>query len=376
MNKLILFGAGLMLLLFAACSPAGSDQETITPKEFTVSGTIENADSATVKLQKRIDGEWVVEDSSIIADKKFSLKGKLALSEMFYLSVDEGRSYIRLFAEPESEISITANADSLNVATVEGSPIHAIYEAYNEGLTPFNDRIRALYPKFDLADSLEDKTMEAELDSIYEVIAAERDEYTKSVIYENLDNPFGAYLTVSTYYDDSKLDEMNAILEQFDSAIDSSRYTVRLRKMAEVWGKVAVGQPALDFTQNDTTGNAVSLSDLRGQYVLIDFWASWCGPCRAENPNVVKLYNELHDKGFEIIGVSFDTKRKNWLAAIEEDNLTWYHVSDLNGWNNEVGKMYAVRAIPHTILLDKDGVIIAKNLRGDELRAKLEELLL
>ncbi|KAA3640131.1 MAG: AhpC/TSA family protein [Bacteroidetes bacterium] len=373
MNKLIIFCAGLLLFFITACS---TENEVLTPEPFTISGTIENADSALVKLQKRIDGEWVVEDSTVVFENTFDLEGKIALAEMFYLSVDQGRSYIRLFAEPGAEMVISANADSLNKADVQGSPTHLKYEAYNEGMEPFTKRIRALYPKYDLADSLEDKTMEAELDSIYDVIAAERDEYTKSVIYENLDNPLGPYLTTSTYYDDSKLDEMKSILDQFTPAVDSSRYTIRLKKMAAVWSKVAVGQPSIDFTQNDTTGTPVTLSDLQGKYVLIDFWASWCGPCRAENPNVVKLYNELHDKGFEIIGVSFDTKRDNWLEAIKQDSLTWYHVSDLNGWNNEVGKMYAVRAIPHTILLDKEGTIIAKNLRGAELRAKLEELLL
>jgi peroxiredoxin len=376
MNKLIWLLTIPLLLLLSCSSNESSAPAALVVSDFQISGNIENADSTLVKLQKRIDGEWVVEDSTTVTDKTFTLKGQLALAEMFYLSINEGRSYIRLFAEPGAQMTITANADSLNKAAVEGSPIHDAYEAYNDGMDPFNERMRSLYPKFDLADSLADKTMQAELDSIYEDIAEERDEYTKSIISKNLDNPLGAYLTVSTYYDDSKLDEMKSILEQFDPAIDSSRYTIRLKKMAEVWSKVAVGQPALDFTQNDTTGNAVALSDLRGQYVLIDFWASWCGPCRAENPNVVKLYNELHDKGFEIIGVSFDTKRKNWLEAIKTDSLTWYHVSDLNGWNNEVGKMYAVRAIPHTILLDKEGIIIAKNLRGDDLRKKLEELLL
>lgn len=373
MNKLIITTAGLIFFFMTACT---TENEVMTPESFTISGTIENADSALVKLQKRIDGEWIVEDSTIVFENTFDLEGEIALAEMYYLSVDEGRSYIRIFAEPGAEMVISANADSLNKADVQGSPIHLNYVAYNEGIEPFSKRIRALYPKYDLADSLEDKTMEAELDSIYELIAAERDEYTKSVIYENLDNPLGPYLTASTYYDDSKLDEMKSILDQFTPEVDSSRYTIRLKKMAAVWSKVAVGQPAIDFTQNDTTGSPVTLSDLQGKYVLIDFWASWCGPCRAENPNVVKLYNELHDKGFEIIGVSFDTKRKNWLEAIKQDSLTWYHVSDLNGWNNEVGKMYAVRAIPHTILLDKEGTIIAKNLRGAELRAKLEELLL
>jgi thiol-disulfide isomerase/thioredoxin len=109
-----------------------------------------------------------------------------------------------------------------------------------------------------------------------------------------------------------------------------------------------------------------------GKYVLIDFWASWCGPCRAENPNLVKVYNDFKDKGFDIFGVSLDTDRKSWLKAIKDDNLTWHHVSDLKGWENSAAQVYGVRAIPANVLLDKDGYIIGKNLRGEDLRKKLE----
>lgn len=373
MKKLLL--PILSLLVFFGCSPT-EENGSEGASTFEMSGIVENADSLQVKLQKRIDGEWVVEDSVLIVDKGFTLTGNIGLPELFYLSIGNGKSYVRVFAEAAAKINITANADSLNKATVTGSSIHDKFEVYNDGLKSYNTKIKALYPQYELADSLSDKEMEAKLDSIYEVIADEKSAYTKSIILENLTNPLAPYLTNSIYYDDSKLEEMTALVDKFDTAIDSSLYTIKLKKMMDIWKKTAVGQIAIDFSQNDTTGTSVTLSSLRGQYVLIDFWASWCGPCRAENPNVVKLYNELHDKGFEIIGVSFDTKRKNWLKAIGDDKLSWYQVSDLKGWKNEVGGLYSVRSIPHTILLDKDGVIIAKNLRGEELREKLEELLL
>ncbi|MEM6965833.1 MAG: TlpA disulfide reductase family protein, partial [Bacteroidota bacterium] len=135
-----------------------------------------------------------------------------------------------------------------------------------------------------------------------------------------------------------------------------------------------IGAVAPDFEQNTPEGNPMKLSDLRGKVVLVDFWASWCGPCRRENPNVVRLYNQYKDQGFEVLGVSLDKGKEKWLKAIEKDGLTWQHVSDLRGWGNTVAKQYSVRSIPHTLLLDQEGRILAKNLRGPELAKKLAEI--
>ena len=138
---------------------------------------------------------------------------------------------------------------------------------------------------------------------------------------------------------------------------------------------VMVGSEAPEIALNDTTGAAVSLSSLRGKYVLIDFWASWCGPCRNENPNVVRMYNKFKDKGFAIYSVSLDKDRESWLRAIRNDNLTWTHVSDLKFWQSAAAQKYGVSAIPATFLVDKEGKIVAKNLRGDALEQKLADVL-
>ncbi|WP_052353895.1 redoxin domain-containing protein [Flectobacillus major] len=152
-------------------------------------------------------------------------------------------------------------------------------------------------------------------------------------------------------------------------------YGTNIKEFLDNSAKVDVGKMAPAFSMADTTGNAFTLASLKGKYVLVDFWASWCGPCRKENPNVVKAYNEYRDKNFEIVGVSLDDKKSNWVKAINADKLTWVHVSDLKGWQNEAAKMYAVSAVPMNFLLDKNGKIIAKNLRSEELHKKLAELI-
>lgn len=147
-----------------------------------------------------------------------------------------------------------------------------------------------------------------------------------------------------------------------------------LQKQVDAMQAFIIGGTAPDFAQQTPEGKDLKLSALRGKVVLIDFWASWCGPCRRENPNVVRVYNQYKDKGFEILGVSLDSAKDRWVQAIEQDGLTWMHVSDLKGWQNEVAQVYGVRAIPQTVLLDAEGKIIARNLRGPSLEEKLAEL--
>jgi peroxiredoxin len=168
-------------------------------------------------------------------------------------------------------------------------------------------------------------------------------------------------------------DFANRFIEKYESSTDAESIQ-RLKIQLKQSKSFVVGSEAPDFTQKTPEGEDLSLSDLRGKVVLIDFWASWCGPCRKENPHVVKLYEKYKDQGFEILGVSLDKDMKRWTKAIEKDGLEWKHVSDLKGWKNEVAQTYSVRSIPHTVLIDKDGKIIARNLRSKALDKQLKKI--
>ncbi len=172
-----------------------------------------------------------------------------------------------------------------------------------------------------------------------------------------------------------ELDELAELDTSLDTSIKNSIYVKELAKKVNTLKRVSVGQPYVDFTLNNPEGNPVALSTIvNGNYVLVDFWAAWCVPCRNENPNIVEVYNKYHEKGFDVFGVSLDRDLESWKKAIEDDGLIWTQVSDLQAWNSEASKIYGVRSIPHNLLLDPDGIIIEKNLRGQDLQNRLAEI--
>jgi peroxiredoxin len=266
------------------------------------------------------------------------------------------------------------HADSLFYPRVNGSAVHDEYLKYNQNVESIYEKAQALYPAFREASQAGDSEKVAELEKEMEAIYEEAEKYQAEFLDENTSSYIAPYVLQSIHYG-KEAEEIEKLLAKLDPVLQSSSLVGSMTRRVEVLKTVSVGKMAPDFSQDDINGNPVLLSSLRGNYVLIDFWASWCGPCRRENPNVVKAFEKYHEKGFDILGVSLDNSREKWLKAIEDDRLTWNHVSDLKYWSNEAAALYGISSIPSNLLLDPEGKIIAKNLRGEDLHARLAELL-
>lgn len=345
-----------------------------TPKdEFSIKGTIAGIETGKVYLQKIVDGRPKTIDSTSLEGGKFTFKGKMEIADMRILKLNQQDYFAQLFLD-NSDVKIIAKKDSLRSTKISGSPTQDIFTIYNTEMERLNKDVAKLQEKYQNAMSTGNADEARKTEIEYQAIIDNMKVFTKNFVKEHNTSVVAAYITLVQLSAQLEGSELDSIIAKFPAEISKSEYVIKVKEIAEGLKKTTVGAIAPDFTMNDPEGNPVQLSSLRGKVVLIDFWASWCKPCRQENPNVVKLYQKYNGKGFQIIGVSLDRSKEEWVKAIKDDQLSWVHVSDLQFWQNAAARLYSVSQIPQSFLLDKEGKIIAKGLRGEQLAEKLNEL--
>lgn len=340
-------------------------------KPFVVKGTIQDANGKTIALFN-IDNKKK-EDATVIQNNHFELKGMANGLSVFALALTQNGFPMLIVSSGNDTIYVNSTQQSFPIGEVSGNSQVVSMQEYQKEFDPLitqAQKINTQAASVNESDSSAVASLQQQANDFNNQMESSGIAFVQ-YHPESLASIFVLMNEIHTMQPQELLNLYNALTDE----VKSSRYGKIVQTNIEMMAATAIGAVAPDFTMKNTKGDPVSLSSFRGKYVLVDFWASWCTYCRAENPNVVKAYNEYKNKNFTVLGVSLDNSREGWLIAIRQDDLPFTEVSDLQGWSNAAALLYHVYSIPANFLIDPSGKIIAKNLRGAELEATLKKIL-
>jgi peroxiredoxin len=356
---------GLLLLsgfiFFNSCKQNGAK----------ITGTISNTKSDTLYLISGSNMEFV--DSVYVVDGKFTYNKTYTEPTPVQVVLKSSGQSAYIFLE-NSNITIDANANDLQSIKIKGCASETEFASYLTSLDPLQAKMKSITERGQLA------TSQAAIDSLnleYTAILADKGMFVKAHLKAHPSSCVSAFLAYSDMVSENNLAKIETFTSLLDAKAMSTSYGKNLQDHVATLKSTAIGSVAPEFKLNNTDGKEIALNSFRGKYLLIDFWASWCNPCRLENPNVVAAFNKYktNTAGFDILSVSLDEDAGKWKDAIAKDNLTWTHVSDLKGWTSKIATQYGVQSIPANVLIDKQGKIIAKNVYGASLDSLLNIVL-